>query len=178
MSLYKPSNSNQASAVGSLVAKSGFPAWMLVFTMYLSVSTSLLIIINCIFIFPKISEFINKTGFYIGITTSTVAIISLWIFLFRRTVFWAYYLILTQISYTVIHLVQLAGYAEKFKEYTRSIVGLDVVFHRVFFNLYDSTTENRFSGRVLDLLARVAVVAFCVLLLYFHNKRQSKVLAL
>lgn len=174
MSLYGKSNSNQGSAIGNLVPASGLPMWMLALAAYFAAMTLTNKIPSLILWLENDLLKAEYIGYFLGAITGVLSVIVLGLFLFRRNVFYLYYLMLAVLTDMARTIASAAGKVEDLNSYFYSLQGLDFVPYWIFSRLIGWNNVSDPIKHVVGVVNPVVSVAFCALLLYFHSKRQPK----
>ncbi len=171
MSLYGRSNTNQGTAIGSLIASSGLPVWLLVLAGYFATMT---VANKATGLIGWIKDGLPKPeymGYFIGDITALLSVILLLLFVFRRYTLCLYYLVAATILHLALAIAYVAGITENLSSYFYALKGLDSVPYRIiewtlgWNNISDSVLQ------VMQFAGPIASITFCALLLYFHTKR-------
>ena len=171
MSLYGRSNTNQGSAIGSLMTSSRLPVWLLVLAGYFATMTVTNIVPGLISGIDDDRLEAEYMGYFIGDITGLLSVIALLLFVFRRYPLCLYYLVAAAILNLTLTIAYVAGKTENLSSYFYSLKGLESIPYSIigwtvgWNNINDSVLQ------VVHMAGSIASLTFCALLLYFHTKR-------
>ena len=173
MILYGRSNTNQGSAIGSLMTSSRLPVWLLVLAGYFATMTVTNIVPGLISGIDDDRLEAEYMGYFIGDITGLLSVIALLLFVFRRYPLCLYYLVATAILNLTLTIAYVAGKTENLSSYFYSLQGLESIPYAIirwtvgWNNINDSVLQ------VVHMAGSIASLTFCALLLYFWLKRST-----
>jgi len=171
MSLYENTSKSQSLAIGNSVSTSGLPTWLLILAGYFVVNTLTNRIPTLIYFFtnglePELIEF------FLGAITGIISVAALGLFLFRRNLYGLYYLTFVALLVLTLGIAISSGVVKGLSPFFNSLQGLDSIPSSIIKWLIGWENVSEFNIRLLRLVGSVISVAFCALMLYFHNRRQ------